>query len=186
MFSRFLTFAWNVTFQVTWLFCHFIPNWSQKQTFRLWFQERSMWYVYVFILLFCGVKRKKDWIFRLTTFVGSTQTRLFEGKSLSDIEKSWALLERAEHERERALQEALLRLENLEQLAQKFGRKVTTCIPRAQIRDIRTHLQAHNVWVCFTFVDHLSCFQFPCVKLSFINNWWHSAYCLLVVSFCQY
>ncbi|XP_035850836.1 spectrin beta chain, non-erythrocytic 5 [Sander lucioperca] len=46
-----------------------------------------------------------------------------EGKTLSDIEKSWALLERAEHERERALQEALLRLENLEQLAQKFERK---------------------------------------------------------------
>ncbi|KAK1893658.1 Spectrin beta chain non-erythrocytic 5 [Dissostichus eleginoides] len=38
-------------------------------------------------------------------------------------EKSWAVLERAEHERERALQEALLRLENLEQLAQKFERK---------------------------------------------------------------
>ncbi|XP_039992754.1 spectrin beta chain, non-erythrocytic 5 isoform X2 [Xiphias gladius] len=46
-----------------------------------------------------------------------------EGKTLSDIERSWVLLERAEHERERALQEALLRLENLEQLAQKFGRK---------------------------------------------------------------
>lgn len=48
----------------------------------------------------------------------------FSGKSLSDVEKSWFLLERAEHERERALQEALLLLENLEQLAQKFRRKV--------------------------------------------------------------
>ncbi|XP_076022140.1 spectrin beta chain, non-erythrocytic 5 [Genypterus blacodes] len=46
-----------------------------------------------------------------------------EGKTLSDIEKSWVLLERAEHERERALQDTLLHLENLEQLAQKFGRK---------------------------------------------------------------
>ncbi|CAK6979040.1 spectrin beta chain%2C non-erythrocytic 5 [Scomber scombrus] len=46
-----------------------------------------------------------------------------EGKTVSDIEKSWVLLERAEHERERALQEALIRLENLEQLAQKFERK---------------------------------------------------------------
>ncbi|XP_029317025.1 LOW QUALITY PROTEIN: spectrin beta chain, non-erythrocytic 5 [Cottoperca gobio] len=46
-----------------------------------------------------------------------------EGKTLSDIEKNWVLLERAEHERERALQEALLRLENMEQLAQKFERK---------------------------------------------------------------
>uniref|UniRef100_A0A3B4GB01 Spectrin beta chain, non-erythrocytic 5-like n=1 Tax=Pundamilia nyererei TaxID=303518 RepID=A0A3B4GB01_9CICH len=46
-----------------------------------------------------------------------------EGKTLNDIEKSWAMLERAEHERERALQETLLRLESLEQLAQKFARK---------------------------------------------------------------
>ncbi|XP_078138471.1 spectrin beta chain-like, partial [Centroberyx gerrardi] len=46
-----------------------------------------------------------------------------EGKNLSDVERSWVLLERAEHERERALQETLLRLESLEQLAQKFGRK---------------------------------------------------------------
>ncbi|XP_068608001.1 spectrin beta chain, non-erythrocytic 5 [Brachionichthys hirsutus] len=46
-----------------------------------------------------------------------------EGKTLSDIEKSWTLLEKAENERERALQEALLRLENLEQLAQNFERK---------------------------------------------------------------
>lgn len=53
---------------------------------------------------------------------------MFEGKTLGDIEKSWVLLERAEHEREQALQEALLRLENLEQLAQKFERKVTTSI----------------------------------------------------------
>ncbi|XP_076605262.1 spectrin beta chain, non-erythrocytic 5 [Chaetodon auriga] len=46
-----------------------------------------------------------------------------EGKTLRDVEKSWVLLERAEHERERALQGALFHLENLEQLAQKFGRK---------------------------------------------------------------
>ncbi|KAM4625618.1 spectrin beta chain, non-erythrocytic 5 [Polymixia lowei] len=46
-----------------------------------------------------------------------------EGKTLGDIEKSWVLLERAEHERERALQGALLRLEHLEQLARQFGRK---------------------------------------------------------------
>lgn len=49
---------------------------------------------------------------------------VFEGKTLRDVEKSWVLLERAEHERERALQEALRRLEYLEQLAQQFGRKV--------------------------------------------------------------
>ncbi|KAK2878694.1 hypothetical protein Q8A67_019485 [Cirrhinus molitorella] len=48
-----------------------------------------------------------------------------EGKTLGDIERNWTLLERAEHQRERALQGALMRLEQLEQLAQKFGRKAT-------------------------------------------------------------
>ncbi|KAL0170165.1 hypothetical protein M9458_034761, partial [Cirrhinus mrigala] len=48
-----------------------------------------------------------------------------EGKTLGDIERNWTLLERAEHQRERALQVALMRLEQLEQLAQKFGRKAT-------------------------------------------------------------
>ncbi|XP_030641786.1 spectrin beta chain, non-erythrocytic 5 [Chanos chanos] len=46
-----------------------------------------------------------------------------EGKTLSDIEKNWTLLERAEHGRERNLQRELLRLEQLEQLVQKFSRK---------------------------------------------------------------
>lgn len=48
-----------------------------------------------------------------------------EGKTLGDIERNWTLLERAEHQRERVLQSALMRLEQLEQLAQKFGRKAT-------------------------------------------------------------
>ncbi|XP_044022541.1 spectrin beta chain, non-erythrocytic 5 isoform X2 [Siniperca chuatsi] len=75
-----------------------------------------------------------------------------EGKTLSDIEKSWVLLERAEHERERALQEALLRLENLEQLAQKFGRKAALregyledtvrLIRRQDIRGLSTLVEA--------------------------------------------
>lgn len=48
-----------------------------------------------------------------------------EGKTMGDIERNWTLLERAEHQRERDLQSALIRLEQLEQLAQKFGRKAT-------------------------------------------------------------
>lgn len=46
-----------------------------------------------------------------------------EGKTLGDIERTWTLLERAEYEREQYLQKALLRLEQLEHLAQRFGRK---------------------------------------------------------------
>lgn len=48
-----------------------------------------------------------------------------EGKTVGDIERNWTLLERAEHQRERDLQSELMRLEHLEQLAQKFGRKAT-------------------------------------------------------------
>ncbi|KAK0147075.1 Spectrin beta chain, non-erythrocytic 5 [Merluccius polli] len=55
-----------------------------------------------------------------------------EGKALSDLERSWVCLERAEHEREGALQGALQRLQLLEQLANKFWRK-------ASLRD--TYLQ---------------------------------------------
>ncbi|XP_069806664.1 spectrin beta chain, non-erythrocytic 5 isoform X2 [Dendropsophus ebraccatus] len=46
-----------------------------------------------------------------------------DGKSLSDIEKYWAILEKAEYEREKALQKEMLRLERLEQLAQMFQKK---------------------------------------------------------------
>ncbi|KAM8921263.1 spectrin beta chain, non-erythrocytic 5 [Pelodytes ibericus] len=46
-----------------------------------------------------------------------------DGKSLSDVERYWAVLEKAEHEREKALQLEMLRLERLEQLAQIFHKK---------------------------------------------------------------
>ncbi|XP_053553803.1 spectrin beta chain, non-erythrocytic 5 [Bombina bombina] len=46
-----------------------------------------------------------------------------DGKSLSDLEKYWMILEKAEYEREKALQLELLRLERLEQLAQTFHKK---------------------------------------------------------------
>ncbi|XP_033634187.1 spectrin beta chain-like [Asterias rubens] len=46
-----------------------------------------------------------------------------EGKLVHDINKSWERLERAEHERELALRQELIRQEKLEQLAARFDRK---------------------------------------------------------------
>ncbi|XP_067680907.1 spectrin beta chain-like isoform X4 [Haliotis asinina] len=46
-----------------------------------------------------------------------------EGKMVSDINKAWEKLEKAEHERELALREELIRQEKLEQLAARFDRK---------------------------------------------------------------
>ncbi|XP_031418083.1 spectrin beta chain, non-erythrocytic 1 isoform X2 [Clupea harengus] len=46
-----------------------------------------------------------------------------EGKLISDINKTWERLEKAEHERELALRMELIRQEKLEQLARRFDRK---------------------------------------------------------------
>uniref|UniRef100_A0A8D0HST9 Spectrin beta, non-erythrocytic 4 n=1 Tax=Sphenodon punctatus TaxID=8508 RepID=A0A8D0HST9_SPHPU len=46
-----------------------------------------------------------------------------EGKSISDINKAWTRLESAEHEREVALRNELIRQEKLELLAQRFDHK---------------------------------------------------------------
>ncbi|KAM6032630.1 LOW QUALITY PROTEIN: spectrin beta chain, non-erythrocytic 2-like, partial [Chlamydotis macqueenii] len=46
-----------------------------------------------------------------------------EGRLLSDINKAWERLEKAEHERELALRTELIRQEKLEQLAARFDRK---------------------------------------------------------------
>ncbi|XP_068176796.1 spectrin beta chain, non-erythrocytic 1-like isoform X2 [Antennarius striatus] len=46
-----------------------------------------------------------------------------DGKLLSDINKAWERLEKAEHERELALRTELIRQEKLEQLARRFDRK---------------------------------------------------------------
>ncbi|XP_014662859.1 PREDICTED: spectrin beta chain-like [Priapulus caudatus] len=46
-----------------------------------------------------------------------------EGKMISDINRAWEMLEKAEHERELALREELIRQEKLEQLANRFDRK---------------------------------------------------------------
>ncbi|GIY08476.1 spectrin beta chain, non-erythrocytic 1 [Caerostris extrusa] len=46
-----------------------------------------------------------------------------EGQLVHDIEKAWDELEKAEHRREVALREELLRQEKLENLAYRFERK---------------------------------------------------------------
>ncbi|GFY53199.1 spectrin beta chain [Trichonephila inaurata madagascariensis] len=46
-----------------------------------------------------------------------------EGQKIVDINKAWERLEKAEHERELALREELIRQEKLEQLAARFDRK---------------------------------------------------------------
>ncbi|XP_063801220.1 spectrin beta chain, non-erythrocytic 2 isoform X2 [Pseudophryne corroboree] len=46
-----------------------------------------------------------------------------EGKLIADINKAWERLEKAEHERELALRNELIRQEKLEQLAARFDRK---------------------------------------------------------------
>ncbi|XP_069738334.1 LOW QUALITY PROTEIN: spectrin beta chain, non-erythrocytic 4 [Phaenicophaeus curvirostris] len=46
-----------------------------------------------------------------------------EGKSISDINKAWSCLEKAEHEREVLLRNELIRQEKLELLAQRFDHK---------------------------------------------------------------
>ncbi|GAV05346.1 hypothetical protein RvY_15494 [Ramazzottius varieornatus] len=46
-----------------------------------------------------------------------------QAKSIADINNAWEALERAEHERELALREELIRQEKLEQLAARFDRK---------------------------------------------------------------
>lgn len=48
-----------------------------------------------------------------------------EGKLIADINRAWTELEKAEHGRELALREELVRQENLEQLAAKFNKKAS-------------------------------------------------------------
>jgi spectrin beta len=57
-----------------------------------------------------------------------------EGKLIADINRAWTDLEKAEHERELALREELIRQENLEQLAAKFNKKV-----RVYIENLKLH-----------------------------------------------
>ncbi|KAM4689983.1 spectrin beta chain, non-erythrocytic 5 [Rhinophrynus dorsalis] len=64
--------------------------------------------------------------FKIRTMLRGNNLRPYfppDGKSLSDVERYWTILEKAEYEREKALQAEMLRLERLEQLAQMFHKK---------------------------------------------------------------
>ena len=51
-----------------------------------------------------------------------------DGQLIHDLERSWEELERAEHAREVALRQELLRQERLEQLNYKFEKKVSCTV----------------------------------------------------------
>ncbi|KAE8587142.1 hypothetical protein XENTR_v10021875, partial [Xenopus tropicalis] len=66
--------------------------------------------------------------FKIRTILHGNNLRPYfppDGKSLIDVEKYWAILEKAEYEREKALQAEMLRLERLELVAQMFNKKAS-------------------------------------------------------------
>ncbi|XP_072120569.1 spectrin beta chain, non-erythrocytic 5 [Mobula birostris] len=66
-----------------------------------------------------------------------------EGMALSDIERHWGDLEKAEALREKALQKEMLRLERLEQLVQRFRKKAM--LREAYLGHMRSVLAKQNV-----------------------------------------
>ncbi|KAK0414269.1 hypothetical protein QR680_007238 [Steinernema hermaphroditum] len=65
-------------------------------------------------------------LFTVQSKMRAANQRLFvprDGKMIADINKAWESLEKAEHERELAIKEELIRQEKLEQLAARFDRK---------------------------------------------------------------
>lgn len=65
--------------------------------------------------------------FHINTLLKSLNQGVFipqDGQLIHDVERNWEALDRAEHKREVALREELLRQERLEQLNYKFEKKV--------------------------------------------------------------
>ncbi|XP_068195760.1 spectrin beta chain, erythrocytic isoform X1 [Antennarius striatus] len=65
-------------------------------------------------------------LFTIQSRMRSNNQRVYtpkEGALVADINRAWARLERAEHERERVLRDELIRQEKLEQTARRFDRK---------------------------------------------------------------
>ncbi|NXY31360.1 SPTN5 protein, partial [Pomatorhinus ruficollis] len=67
-----------------------------------------------------------------------------EGKMLQDVEKHWIILEKSEHNRGKALQTEMLRLEKLEQLAQRFLKKAA--LREAYLEDMRKVIGKQDFW----------------------------------------
>ncbi|XP_071600765.1 spectrin beta chain, non-erythrocytic 5 [Heliangelus exortis] len=67
-----------------------------------------------------------------------------EGSMLQDVEKHWILLEKAEHNRGKALQKELLRLERLEQLAQRFLKKAA--LRESYLEDMKKVIGKQDFW----------------------------------------
>lgn len=84
-------------------------------------------------MLFCFRYKERSEIealyFHINTQLKSLNQPAFtpqDGQLIHDLERSWEELERAEHTREVALRQELLRQERLEQLNYKFEKKVRT------------------------------------------------------------
>lgn len=67
-----------------------------------------------------------------------------EGKMLQDVEKHWIILEKSEHNRGKALQTEMLRLERLEQLAQRFLKKAA--LRESYLEDMRKVIGKQDFW----------------------------------------
>nr|XP_031360795.1 spectrin beta chain, non-erythrocytic 5 [Lonchura striata domestica] len=67
-----------------------------------------------------------------------------EGKMLQDVEKRWIILEKSEHNRGKALQKEMLRLERLEQLAQRFLKKAA--LRESYLEDMRKVIGKQDFW----------------------------------------
>ncbi|NXV99218.1 SPTN5 protein, partial [Fregetta grallaria] len=67
-----------------------------------------------------------------------------EGRMLQDVEKHWIILEKAEHNRGKALQKEMLRLERLEQLAQRFLKKAA--LRESYLEDMRKVIGNQDFW----------------------------------------
>ncbi|NWY43671.1 SPTN5 protein, partial [Sylvia atricapilla] len=67
-----------------------------------------------------------------------------EGKMLQDVEKHWIILEKSEHNRGKALQAEMLRLEKLEQLAQRFLKKAA--LRESYLEDMRKVIGKQDFW----------------------------------------